>query len=478
MALTAFPTIVFNTSTGSDSAASGAGPASAVTGTAKASTASTTVEFNESVDLSGVAQDGSHVLWVNGIGFVRISTVDDVNNTLVVETALTIGAGTSIAIGGKRATLNNAESRRLFAATASPTASGASGQWTITLEDDQSIDADIPLSWTPGRGQLVVQGDSASSRRTITQTGNDYHFTADTVNFGLFSNLIFRNTNATKQAVFRGTVSTTTLVSNCIAGAADGTDCPLSMYSRGGGSPVLHMFNSSVLNCTGAGFTGSVTAYLYGSEVSRCGGAGLTGGIVRAYKSIISHNDGDGILLSTTATLIDCTIHGNAGDGIEATGNNLNPLLQIINCQITANTGYGINCSGTAPHVPIVEFCNFGNASDSTANGSGAANGITLSGTNTTVAPGYVDATNTVRNFAIASSLKAAGFPVSTATIGAGQSGTTTYVAMGAAQVAPPTLPAEADVATGETYGYADDVQTGTLAAGGVDLPEPMMVGI
>jgi hypothetical protein len=50
------PSFVFNNSTGSDTAASGAGPSSAVTGTAAAHTggsASTTITLTNSTDLSG-----------------------------------------------------------------------------------------------------------------------------------------------------------------------------------------------------------------------------------------------------------------------------------------------------------------------------------------------------------------------------------------------------------------------------------------
>src|SRR5574343_971677 len=107
----ALPNIVFNASTGSDTAASGAGPASAVTGTAAAHTngsASTTITLTNSPDLSGVATDGSHCLWMDtasGRQFSKITGADDAANTVTVEDSFNIASASAVnyAIGGKRA---------------------------------------------------------------------------------------------------------------------------------------------------------------------------------------------------------------------------------------------------------------------------------------------------------------------------------------------------------------------------------------
>ena len=109
----AFPTIVYNASTGSDTAASGAGPATAITGSGAAHTsgiASTTIEFDNSPDLSGVATDGSAAVWLNtsagGRHLSKITAVDDGADTVTVEDSFTIASGGSAvdyAIGGKRA---------------------------------------------------------------------------------------------------------------------------------------------------------------------------------------------------------------------------------------------------------------------------------------------------------------------------------------------------------------------------------------
>ena len=442
MALTSFPTLVFNSGTGSDSAASGAGPATAVTGTTNAVTSSTTVTFAGSPDLSGVAQDGTAVLWVNGVGFVRISTVDNVAKSCVVETALTCSAGTSFAIGGKRATFDNTESRRLFAATSSPTALGASGRWTLQLEDDQALTSTITLAFTAGTGWLNIYSDGATRRTISCNASGAAIFSCNTANRIRYKRINFRHTHATtKGYAFTHSSSTQVELREGICGDSGGTDCPSGLSTRTGGGGVLTMYDFSVLRCGSIGINGTTTVYMYGCEVSRCGGAGISPGAGEMVicNSIIAHNSGDGINSSATGgntipvQVIGCTIHGNTGDGIEFTGNNC-VNHTILNNSITANGGYGLKFSGTTPHDAVVEYNNFGNASDSTNNTSGSASGFTLSATNLTVAAGYTDASAGTRNFAPGTNLKAAGFPASTATMAAGQTGSTTYVDIGAVQ--------------------------------------------
>jgi hypothetical protein len=124
----------------------------------------------------------------------------------------------------------------------------------------------------------------------------------------------------------------------------------------------------------------------------------------------------------------------------------------VLNNSITGNgtggTGYGIRFSGTTPHFGIIEYNNFGHASDSSNNASGAATGWTLSSTNLTATADYTDASSGVRNFKPGSNNKAAGFPASSAVMAAGQTGSTSYVDIGAVQV-------QASGAGTVAYGFA-----------------------
>src|SRR3954470_959504 len=83
----ALPTIAINSGTGSDTAASGAGPATALSGTGAATAASTTVTLlTDNPDLSGVATDGSAVIWVGSSSGRQFAKITGVNNTAGVKT--------------------------------------------------------------------------------------------------------------------------------------------------------------------------------------------------------------------------------------------------------------------------------------------------------------------------------------------------------------------------------------------------------
>ncbi len=126
----AYPTIVFNNSTGSDTAASGAGPATALTGTSASFTGSV-VTLDGSPDLTNVATDGSHVLYLvtsTGRKFFTINAKDNGADTVTLDDAPAgTASGLSWAIGGKRSTLHNTDSKLII------TADGKKG-WTLEVQ--------------------------------------------------------------------------------------------------------------------------------------------------------------------------------------------------------------------------------------------------------------------------------------------------------------------------------------------------------
>lgn len=431
MALTAFPTISINASTGSDTLSSGDGGVSC-TGTAT-SVSSTTITLTIATGtLTGVATDGTAVIWISGVGFVRIDTVDTGAGTIVVETAVTC-TDANFAIGGKRASLDGTETRRLFAATSSPTASGMSGRWIISLEDNQTISSALVLAATSGTGSCEIKSNTPGTMRTITQSASATHFSAGVANKWRFTDLKFLNSNGTPLEVV--TVNTAIPIlefHRCLCGDSGGTNCPKGLYIRTSASAYLYLYDTSVLRCTSIGINGTCNILqMFGSEISRCGGAGISGAIGNGSlikDSIISYNTGDGVNTSQqlSFTVLNSVFHGNTGDGFECSANNA-LTGYFINNQFTANGGYGLRMSGTQPHTVVVEYNNFGNASDSTSNTSGTATGITLSSTNTTAASAYTDASNSVRNFKVGAACQGTGFPPSSATVAAGQTGTTAY---------------------------------------------------
>ena len=127
MALTAIPLFLVYSASGLDNYTSGAGPIPAVSGSLAAYTTSsgTTINFSNNPDLSNIAQDGSHVLYLNtpsGRAFSRISTVDNSAKTVVVQDTFLIGSGNPVdyGIGGYIGAIGTTRASKLLARGASP----------------------------------------------------------------------------------------------------------------------------------------------------------------------------------------------------------------------------------------------------------------------------------------------------------------------------------------------------------------------
>jgi hypothetical protein len=216
--------IVFNSSTGSDTAASGCGPGTAVTGTGASLNATTTVDLSaDTPDLSGVSV--GDLLWVqtsSGRQFSPVATVDDGTDTITVDDAFTVTESSRTwAIGGKRSTIDNADSRQLF------TDIQQMGFAAIELETNQTITSSkIPIRFGTTGGEKNKIYGTAGSIKTIEQSANTYHFDVNNNRSAIFENLKFTNSNATKNTsnrVLDLTLANPRIVFNdCIFG--DSTD--------------------------------------------------------------------------------------------------------------------------------------------------------------------------------------------------------------------------------------------------------------
>lgn len=258
MALTEWPTIRFNNSTGSDTAASGAGPATAVTGTAAAHTngvASTTITFADSPDLSGVAQDGSALLFLNtasGRKFTRISTVDNSAKTCVVEDSFNIASGSAVnyAIGGKRATLNHADSRKLFYNGGDGDCKGGvrveieytGTNYILTSANGGKLQVQLAAT-TNGAPSFVGTG---ATRPTVEQQGSG----ADCFSFWGSAGAYLQNLQITHTGASRGIL--------CANWGGGSTPCTLVNCKFSGGS--LGLYGSTPWIAIGCEFTGFSTA--------------------------------------------------------------------------------------------------------------------------------------------------------------------------------------------------------------------------
>lgn len=462
----AYPNIVFNNSTGSNTQASGAGPTTALHGTGASTTASAnTVNLSvDSPDLSGVATDGSACLWVqssSGRQFNKITAVD--NGTKVVtcqDNFANTESSRTWAIGGKRSTLDNADSRNL--------GTDFHDNWTMEI---QYTGTDYTLSTT---AFTLASSDSAARYFTIAGTGNSRpivrqtsdvacikgHFggTGGDSSYLSISFLTIQNSNGSKTAAdgIYADLNTSLAISNCIIGDATnqlhiGINATYSLY--------ITVVDTEIKNCTGNGIdvSGSTafkinSCYIHNNLYGLVSNTGGSNPFI-IYNNIITNNTNIGLYLHQVnyatypSIIIFNTIDNNGSDGISF-NNYASYIVFILNNQVTNNGGYGVNfISGDSLSLfGLFKYNNFYN------NTSGACNNITPDSTNLTVNPQYTNAGS--NDYSIGTNTKAKGFPDSTLNIGANQSSTKSYVDIGAAQRQEPT--AGGPVGTNLRGGFAN----------------------
>jgi hypothetical protein len=360
----AFPTILFNTTTGgSDTAASGAGPATALTGT-NASYSGAVVTLDGSPDLSGVATDGSHVLYLvtsAGVKFFKITAVDNGADTVTVTPSPTgTTTGRTWAIGGKRSSMASATSKLLVDNGGS--AGDAKAGWTLQMESGytETIGAtfDLRVTGDTTDGPLTIQAAPGAATRpvlTFTNNGNAILFRGT---YQVLRGFKMVNSNATKTlslAVGSGSGTTPSHIDNMIIG--DVTNKFWRGISIGTVGPAATIRRSLITSCASYGFHAGIGFILEDSRITGCGDHGIfcdsgTGGNRRIVRCLIDGNTGDGYHNeSTTSTnqqnTIDSNIfYNNGGDGIEfnqAVSSGHFGSLSILRNMFILNGGYGHN---------------------------------------------------------------------------------------------------------------------------------------
>lgn len=249
----ALPTIVIN-SAGSNTAASGAGPATALHGTGAATAGSTTVNLSaDAPDLSGVATDGSAVIWVgtsSGRQFSKITGVDNTAKTVTVAvTYSTTESGKNWGIGGKRASMGG--STALF------NADWALG-WTVDVQTGETLTAQITVvaptpdgaTVSPKITSTTYDGTWGSQPLIQIATNSTNMFNCTTTGL-LIENLSFKSTATTKAscwAAVSGGTGYDLCWRNCIfdgfAVAIDGSGAAVWYLSR------CILDRCEIMNCT------------------------------------------------------------------------------------------------------------------------------------------------------------------------------------------------------------------------------------
>lgn len=438
----AYPTIVFNASTGSDTAASGAGPSTAVTGTGASLNATTAVDLSaDSPDLSGVATDGTACLWVqtsSGRQFSKITAVDNSTKIVTVETAYSVTESSRTwAIGGKRATWDNSNSRRLFA--------DYLALWTIETETDQTItSALVPSASLAGPDYVTVRGSTA--HKIITQSGSGAALFAPTGDYIKWQDLHFKHSHATNEyaVVVNAALLRLTFV-NCICGDAASGSNPKGFLRRGTGGTAGSFVNCEARYCTEDGFgqesmRGLISAVgCYAHHCGRHGFATRGDGGMQVVSCIASDNGGSGFFVNSSVNgqglVLVCNVaHQNGSHGMQFQGIAITANV-ILNNNLTANgtggTGYGIFLNQARQNIGsmVIDHNNYGTGA--TANATGTVFDSTAGPNDLEVDPEYTDAAN--GDYSIGTNLKAKGFPKFDEPIGINSS-TYSYVDIGAAQ--------------------------------------------
>lgn len=467
----AFPVILVDSATGSDTGTSGAGPSTAVTGTAGATDgAGTTVTLDAGTDLSGVATDGSHAIYLadTTAGHRRFAQITGTSGsggatpTVTVAAAYTASlSGVSWAIGGVRASVGGAVSALLLDNNGS--AGDAMPGWIVEMQSGHTETIGATLSFQRAgdstSGPIVLRGDpTAAVLPIVTFTNNDMGFQLRK-NFTRLESMELRNTNATKtasEAVRCATSAGGIFAYVRFVKIAHSTDTfwkGIVANDGGSGSSSQWIESNEVGYTVSSGIEVNFSASnvrglsIVNNYVHDVGGVGIfvVGDIpsVNILWNIVYNAASDGILVSNnngggnrSSVIVGNTVDSCGGDGIEIT--NVDTVVVAPNNSLTNNGGYGINfssVSNTAIRLAATVTRLLGNNFYLNTSGKYNPSGLDAVGVSvneSTVDPQFVDAAG--GDFSVGANLAAKGYPLA-GTLPVGQySATYSYVDIGAAQ--------------------------------------------
>lgn len=166
----AYPTILMNSTSGSDSNASGAGPTTAITSTSASTSSDGLTVTIPNADLTDVVTDGSHAVYISGEGLRSITGKADSGLStanVTVGTAFTVSlTGQTAAIGGVR--------QYLFGSTKSEIESSCEAGWTISLAAGytENLTAVTSLSFVDtSDNPITITGDENNRAKFISIHG-------------------------------------------------------------------------------------------------------------------------------------------------------------------------------------------------------------------------------------------------------------------------------------------------------------------
>jgi len=187
----AYPTILMDSTNGSDSNASGAGPTTAITSTSASTSADGLTVTIPNADLTNVVTDGSHAVYISGEGLRSITGKADSG----LSTAnVTVGTAFSFSLTGQTAAIGGVR-QYLFGSTKSEIESSLEAGWTVQFAAGHSESYNGSyFSFNVGdtrTNPITLQGDE-NSRATFISVYNGFviHFS-----FASSSGLNVKNCN-------------------------------------------------------------------------------------------------------------------------------------------------------------------------------------------------------------------------------------------------------------------------------------------
>jgi hypothetical protein len=399
------PVVRFNNQTGSDTGASGSGPATPVSGTCHTNGVTTTLLQYSGPDLAaaGVLTGFVHVMWLNtasGRRFTEINTFTA--TTVTVEDNFNIPAGSPVAcvVGGKRQTLSGSMQ---IGPDMKGAHSGASRGWQVAIEDtgvDYTLTSALDLSGAGTQGCAFF--GVGSNRPIVRQTADTFLLNQRQCDVTF---LHLQNSSATKTSAhgLQTPGNATRTYNNIIGGPSAALSFVNGIHNTAAVPNALVIWGNEIRFCSGAGIIrpGRVLHawnYIHDNTVGVNAEATTS---FFLWRNLIVNNTDDGIRIQKPFFqtekmyyVIENVIDGNGGDGIDCAQGSASDCYGtiLLSNQITNNGGFGINCTvpsngcTTPDDRPIWRWNNlFGNKLGPLP--AGAVNGEDQ----TSIDPGYVN---------------------------------------------------------------------------------------
>jgi len=379
--------ILFNATTGNDGTSSGCGPSVAVT-----ETITTVAASNSATVTSGTGYSVGDLMYIPSATGRKFNVIANINGTTVTFDNPWDDSLTSVSahIGGKRATWDNADSRRLFA-------EDCEAGFVLETETDQSLTSTISLGHGVAGTNEGVTIRGSSAHKVIDQTINDETFLTPNWASGktTFRHLKFTNSNASKgnaSAFYIANQTETFTFRNCIFGDATNS-LRYGIYALNWARTVVHqcLFTDSEIgyyaywNPTGnSSFTECVVRNMSGDGYNESGGEQNT-----VVNSVFYNCGGYGVDITGEGQVIGCICYGNTAGGIYLSPSYGNESTMVARNILVSNGGYGIHSitNGTYGNLDnIFDNAYYNNTSGQTLNAN--VDPITLT------ADPFVDAAN------------------------------------------------------------------------------------